>query len=251
MSPLHTFSFIVTCYNGQEFVKPCLESILGQDYPQAHYEVLFIDDGSTDASHASASNFKKAYQNLSLYRIANSGLEKACNIGFRHARYDFLVRVDVDDMLAPGFLSSMNEAISKFREYDFYYCKSYYEYYSQDKQLFKTLPDFDKDEIFDRGDFFATGTAYRKQDLVHAGYYHEDVKNCGLENYNLILRLLSTGKTGLAVEKAAFYYRRHSTNMSTVKRDAIIAYGKKLLRFYQREYRTNQFHPYGLKFALI
>ena len=47
--------------------------------------------------------------------------------------------------------------------------------------------------------------------------------------------------------EASFYYRRHLTNMSTVKQQAIIDYGHKLLAQYGRKFQTNEFHPYGLR----
>lgn len=246
MTTRQAFSIIVTCYNNQEFVEPCLQSLLEQDYPRTYYEILFIDDGSTDGSGVIASAFQKKCRNLTLYRIKNSGLEKACNFGFKHAQHHFVVRVDVDDMLAPGFLTAMNQVIIDCPSYDFYYCKNYYEYYSENDRRLKKLPEFDKDEIFERGDFFATGTVYRKEVIEEVGYYIEDVKNCGLENYNLILRLLTNGKIGLAVKDALFFYRRHHSNMSTVKRAIIIDYGRELLKSYGRSYTTNQYHPYEL-----
>lgn len=249
MKSFHSFSLIIACYNGQEFVTPCLSSIVRQDYPKENFEILFINDGSQDNSLSIASNFQKEHPHLVIHSIENSGLEKACNLGIRQARHDWVVRVDVDDMLAPGFLAAMNEAMIHYPNFDFYYCKKYYEYYSETEKFLKMLPPFDSHEIFERGDFFATGTAYRKKCLIEAGYYPENVKNCGLENYHLILKLLTQGKSGFPVEDACFFYRRHHSNMSTVKRAAIIQYGKELLSCYGRMYKTNQYHPYGLQLS--
>lgn len=243
------FSVIVACYNGRPFVGDCLRSLIGQHYPHELYEILFVDDGSTDGSSALAAHFQKRHSGLRILRIPNSGLEKAANNGIRNATHDRIVRVDVDDMLDPEFLAVMDRAIRRFPDHDFFYSRNYYEYYSARENHPKKLPEFDPEEIVERGDFFATGTVYRKKDLFKAGLYQEAVKNCGLENYNLILRFLTEGKKGKAVAGAAFFYRRHKTNMSTVKRDAIIGYGRKLLRSYGREFKTNRYHPYGLKLA--
>jgi glycosyltransferase involved in cell wall biosynthesis len=168
-------------------------------------------------------------------------------LGIRAARYPWIVRVDGDDMLLPDYLAKINRALIKNPGYDFYYCKRYIEFYSEKRQVPKEIPAFDIEEIFERGDFFATGTAYRKSDLVVLGGYQESVKNCGLENYDLILRLISAGKRGLAVPDARFKYRRHRTNMSTTRREFIVEYGKKLLKGYHRDFHTNEFHPYGLR----
>ncbi len=180
-------------------------------------------------------------------RIQNSGLEVACNTGIRASQFDRVIRVDSDDIVAPNLLRVMDEAISRQPTSDFYYCQQYVEYYSDSEKFEKSVPVFDKEEIFSRGDFFATATVYKKSDLAEVGYFPESVKNCGLENYSVVLDLISRGKRGLAVPGTFFNYRRHHANMSIVKRNAIIEYGQRLLKRHGREFRTNEFHPYNLK----
>lgn len=240
----HPFSLIIANYNTQEYIAQCLESVLMQDYPR--FEAVCIDDGSTDASSAILREFADGNHRMRLIRTENQGLERSCNLGISRAQFDLIVRVDADDFLHRGFLNAMNQAVLKQPEYDFYYCGSYIEYHSESRQIAKTLPAFDPDEIFGRGDFFATGTVYRKTDLELLGGFPTEEKNCGLENYSVVLELLTRGKRGLAVENARFYYRRHAYNMSTVKREAIVRFGEKLLSRYNRKFRTNRYHPYGL-----
>ncbi len=239
------FSLVTACYNTGKYVRTSVESVLGQEYPRDCFELICIDDGSTDDSSAILRSFE-GQQGFVLRRTANHGLESACNLGFSMAQHDRVVRVDADDLLEPGFLRTMDKAIQSYPGFDFYYCKDYIEYYSEEEQFKKTLPEFDVEEIFTRGDFFATGTVYRKDDLAASGFYETAEKNCGLENYNLTLRLLTRGKKGKAVPSALFKYRRHHENMSRLKLNAIISYGHELLRQYGREFKTNPFHPYGL-----
>ena len=241
------FSLIVTCCNTEKYIGECLESLRTQDYDPAFFEVLCVDDGSTDHSPHIIRGFVEALSNFKGLRIENSGLEKACNLGIRQAACNSIIRVDADDMLAPHFLACMNDAMRQNPGFDFYYAKNYVEYYSGAHQIAKELPAFDPEEIFARGDFFATGTVYQKSDLAEVGYFPEKIKNCGLENYTVVLALLARQKKGLAVRGASFYYRRHPLNMSTVKRDAVMDYGKALLKSYGRSFSTNEHHPYGLK----
>ncbi len=241
------FSLIVTCYNFEDFLPDCLDSLVNQDYSQRDYEIVCVDDGSTDGSATIMGKYKKRFENLSMLCLQNSGLEKACNTGIRASRYDWVVRVDSDDRLDPYFLSVMNRAINRRPEFDFYYCKDYFEYYSDAERHEKHLPDFSVEEIFTRGDFFATGTVYKKKNLAEIGYFPEAVKNCGLENYNVVLELLKKNKKGLAVSGTWFDYRRHHANMSMLRREAIVDFGHKLLKHYGRPFVTNEYHPYGLK----
>jgi glycosyltransferase involved in cell wall biosynthesis len=251
MSPVstavHAFSFIVANYNYERFLDECLLSVVSQEYDSAMYEVICVDDGSTDGSWDRMQEFCRRHTNLKAIRTTNSGLEKACNLGLRAARHAWVIRVDSDDILMPGFLGRMNAAIAASPDSKFYYCRDYVEHYSPDEEHTRRLPAFDSEEIFSRGDFFATGTVYSRQALLSVGGFPERDKNCGLENYAVVLELISRGMAGCAVTGAAFKYRRHTCNMSVVQRDKIIAYGRVLLHRHGREYQTNEHHPYALK----
>lgn len=246
MSSPNCFSLIVSCYNLEVYIRECLESLLNQNYPKDAFEIVCIDDGSTDASYEIIQKIAAGHKNIRISKTENSGLEKTCNRGIELAQNEFVVRVDADDVLDRGYLSAMDKAIQTEPGYDFYYCGNYVEYYSESQKQAKSVPPFNAEEIFSRGDFFATATVYRKSQLKAIGLFPEEVKNCGLENYNVILKLISSGKKGLPVPGASFYYRRHFTNMSIVKQQAIIDYGHKLLAQYGRKFQTNEFHPYGL-----
>jgi len=240
------FSLIVTCYDSEKFVRESLESIHAQDYEHDQFEVICVDDGSRDQTADIIQEFKSRFPYIVYLKTIHQGLEKACNEGVRQAKFPWIVRVDSDDMIKANFLTRMNKAIQETAGMSFYYCKQYMEYYFKENQIAKELPEFDPEEIFSRGDFFATGTVYRKSDLFEIGLFPENVVNCGLENYSVILSLIVHQKKGVAVSGTGFCYRRHSTNMSTLRRTAIIEYGKQLLVSYHRSFQTNQYHPYGL-----
>ncbi len=240
------FSLIVASCDMEKYIAECLESLAAQNYDPSFFEIVCVDDGSTDSSAQVIAGYQKKYKNFISIQTHNSGLEKTCNLGIRAARFPWIVRVDADDMADRNLLKALNQAMQEHPGFDFYYCQKYVEYYSAEESYSKSLPFFDREEIFQRGDFFATGTAYRRGDLLEIGGFPDEEKNCGLENYSVILNLITRGKKGFAVEGASFHYRRHKTNMSTVKRQSLIQYGKKLLRHYGRCFVTNQYHPYRL-----
>lgn len=240
------FSIVVACYNGEKFIGDCMDSLVTQDYEPSLFQIVCVDDGSTDASPEILRGFARRHANVLVTRMENSGLEAASNRGLRTAAHERVVRADADDLLPPDFLKKMDAAIKKNPNFDFYYPKKYVELHDGGRKVLRELPDFDAEEIFARGDFFATGTVYKKRDLAEVGLYPEKIKNCGLENYSVVLDLLSRGKTGYAVPDASFFYRRHDANMSTVKRQAIVQFGYELLARHGRKFRANANHPYGL-----
>ena len=104
----------------------------------------------------------------------------------------------------------------------------------------------DKNEIFERGDFLATGTVYAAKILKKYCYYNEGIKNSGLENYELILRLIQDQKIGKHIANSMFCYRRHNSNISIKKNQQIINNGGVLFeKLGLGTYRTNKFHPYN------
>ena len=233
------FSIIITTYNYEKYIRESVESALNQDF-SGEYEVIVIDDCSTDGT----SQILDSYNSLiRIHNKKNLSLEVSANKGIRKASGKYIVRLDADDYLECNFLSEMFKHIEN--ESTFYYGN--YTSVSEDGSYLSkvNLIDFDKDEVKCRGDFLATGTVYSKKMLVELGLYNEETKNCGLENYQLILGLISSGFTGKHIKKNLFFYRRHDGNLSTKKFESIIDYGCELARQYELDFYTiNQYHPY-------
>ena len=238
------YSIIVTAYNYEKFLNICVDSCLQQSQ-EISYEVIVINDGSTDRTEEILKEYNSPL--LSYYTIPNSGIEAASNFGFQKAKGEYLIRLDADDLLLPNYLEVIDSYIDQSQR-KFYY-PNYFVVDNEGKVLeTMTLPAFSKEEVMERGDFLATGTVYRKEDLEEVGFYPTVYKNTGLENYELILSLLLLGVEGERISEPLFHYRRHSLNMSEVKRDKIIGYGRKLLqRLKIGTFKTNENHPYKLK----
>jgi glycosyltransferase involved in cell wall biosynthesis len=235
-------SIIITAYNYEKFVGQCIESCLGQTGFDA-FEVILIDDGSTDSTLSIAQRYAPRLQVVS---TRNGGVEKAGNLGIKLARGAFCVRVDADDFLFPDYLSTLAPYL---KNSDWAFCYPDYSCVDTNGAIIRhvSLPEFDAEEIRERGDFLAGGTLYRKSLLEKLGGYSEETANCGLENYELILAILQHGGTGQHIPADLFAYRTHDKNMSLTRREHIIAYGSKLAaKFGLPAYRTNKNHPYGL-----
>ncbi len=235
-------SIIITSYNYDKYIEECVESCLVQTNTKLSHEVIVVDDGSTDDTpHILESINSDA---LRKYRIENSGIEAASNFGFRKARGQFVVRVDADDKLLPGFLQNVQQFTGL--KYDFIYPNYYV--IDGDGIITETvyLPEFNPQEIKKRGDFLATGTLYSSRILEMMSYYDESLKNSGLENYELILRLLRDGRKGRHIPMTLFCYRRHNSSMSELQFQRIWKNGVQLFKqFEMGEYQTNENHPYN------
>ena len=235
-------SILITAHNYEQFVEECILSCLGQKGFDP-YEVIVIDDGSTDRTAEIARSYEP---DVKVITTENQGVERASNLGLSQATGEFVVRVDADDRLKADYLAIMVSGIEKSGVAFVY---SEYTQIDAEGHPMKevSLPDFDVAEIQERGDFLATGTLYRKEAIVGVGGYDERVKNCGLENYGLVLNLLARRYAAKCVHLPLFDYRIHESNMSLIRRQSIITYGSVLAaRFDLPGYRTNENHPYGL-----
>lgn len=240
------FSIIITSFNYENYIIECVNSCLNQ-VNFSDYEIIVVDDGSTDNTDLLLSKYSD--NKLSVYSLENSGIEKAANFGISKSQGSFIVRVDADDKFSETFLQEINREIEN-SSYDFYY--SNYSIIDSESNIIENviLPQFNNEEIFSRGDFLATGTVFKREVLYKIGLYNTTVKNSGLENFELILKMLLNNNKGKLIAKSLFCYRRHQKNMSDIRRSKIIAFGNDLFnKFCLGKYRTNSNHPYKLKLS--
>lgn len=98
-----TISVIVPVYNQELYLGRCLRSLLSQSYPPSRYEIIIIDDCSTDKTAYALSQFGDSIRVLR--NDQNQGLPYSLNRGLEVAENDFIVRVDADDYVNKDFLN--------------------------------------------------------------------------------------------------------------------------------------------------
>lgn len=103
----YKISIIVPVYNAEGWLDRCMGSILSQNYNS--YEVILVDDGSTDSSPLICDRYSSAYTRFRTVHKANGGVSSARNAGLDIADGEYVMFVDSDDALLPGALASMME----------------------------------------------------------------------------------------------------------------------------------------------
>lgn len=106
-------SIIVPIYNAEAFLERCLSSIQQQHF--GDFEVLMIDDGSTDRSGAIAGEFAAQDSRFHLISQENLGVSAARNAGLERAQGVWLLFVDSDDEVLPDYAASLLEAAGESR----------------------------------------------------------------------------------------------------------------------------------------
>ena len=101
------FSIIVPVYNVKTYLKECIDSILIQSYKD--YEIILVDDGSTDGSEALCDEYAKT-ENVLCFHQKNQGQARARNFAIQKATGEYLLFVDADDYyLTPDALKKIAE----------------------------------------------------------------------------------------------------------------------------------------------
>jgi glycosyltransferase involved in cell wall biosynthesis len=95
-------SIIIPIYNSEKYLEQCLDSVLKQSY--SNYEVIMIDDESTDSSRMIYEKFVHTDKRFVSYHQKNHGVSGARNKGLDVAKGDIIVFLDSDDMIFPVFL---------------------------------------------------------------------------------------------------------------------------------------------------
>lgn len=115
-----TISYIIPLYNGAEFIETCLNSIVNQDVtPIDQFEVIVINDGSTDNSPVIVDEFSKKHQTVRLINQSNQGVGAARNKGVEEANGEYIFFVDADDSLINGGMSKiLGKAFQTNKDFD-------------------------------------------------------------------------------------------------------------------------------------
>ncbi|MCM1034232.1 MAG: glycosyltransferase family 2 protein [Paludibacter sp.] len=100
----NTVSIITPLYNGERFIAQTIESVLSQTYP--HWEMLIINDGSTDNSEHIAMQYAQQDNRIQVISQPNAGSAAARNNGIRRATGRYIALLDADDLWENYFLES-------------------------------------------------------------------------------------------------------------------------------------------------
>ena len=115
-------SIIVPIYNVEQYLRKCVESLLTQDLSPAEYEIILVDDGSTDGCPAICDEYAQALHpsggsrkgaNIKVIHQPNGGLSAARNTGIMAAKGDYVCFVDSDDYWEPNVLGGLMAQVER------------------------------------------------------------------------------------------------------------------------------------------
>ncbi|NLD91042.1 MAG: glycosyltransferase [Fibrobacter sp.] len=133
-------SIILAVYNGKAVVESTLKSIFNQDY--RNYEVIAIDDGSTDDSISLLKEYEKKHsEKMKIIQQSNAGVSAARNVGIKYARGEYIAFLDQDDVWETNKIKKQVTILDNTNDFSFVFCNFYRFKHADGKRFEKTNTD--------------------------------------------------------------------------------------------------------------
>lgn len=188
------FSIIIPVYNTETYLSKTLDSILSQDYQD--FEIICINDGSTDNSLALLEDYKKKDNRITVLNQSNQGVATARNLGLEHAKNEYIVFVDSEDFVTPNWLKDCSKALSEDTDIVIFGLKTYYEKTEKSRAGQYSSKNFPKNfKIYNLFSYhtICSNKVYRRDFLI---------------NNNINFRLQKTGEEQLFFIKSMFFAKK-------------------------------------------
>lgn len=108
-------SVIIPVYNVEKFVAQCLDSVLNQKLELNDYEIIVVNDGSTDSSLEIVQDYANKHKHIKLISKKNGGVGSARNGGIDHAQGKYIYFIDSDDYLIPNSLNILVDTCERHK----------------------------------------------------------------------------------------------------------------------------------------
>ena len=205
-------SVVIPVYNQAQYLSETIDSVLGQTY--RNFEIIIIDDGSTDASPVIARHYGDS---IRYFRQENQGLAGARNSGIHAARSDIICLLDSDDAWSPAYLEKMMEMVSRHAGATVFYCQA--QCIDANGQILPQIVGGSRTRSDDtyrtllRANFLIPSTiTMRRPAIIDAGLF--DVAFRRLQDWELWIRLSKSGHRFVGLADVLVRYRIHSSSLS-------------------------------------
>lgn len=197
-------SVIVATYNSERYLGRSIRSLIAQSLPKNDYEILVVNDGSTDQTERILKSFGNWIKVISLSE--HKGLPFACNEGIGKALGRYTIRVDADDYVHEDLLRIECLYLTLNREYDAVAC----DYYTVDENE-RRIARYNA-----TANPIGCGIMFRKDNLIAIGLYDEAFLILGDDD----LRIRYLQKFNIQrIELPLYRYRQHDSNITRDKKE--------------------------------
>ena len=214
--PNELVSVMMPAYNAEKYIEEAIKSVLAQSY--AHWELIVVDDGSTDGTAGVVAGFEDP--RIKLHQQSNGGESVARNTALRHMRGEFVAFLDADDMYLPDHLALTVSFLKENPHFNAVYTDGYY--CNSSGKLLQTLTSRRRGPF--QGDIFAeavrgsdlfgppVSVVLRRKLIVEQKLQFDEEITIG-PDWVFLMQFAAVGQFGYLDERTCLY-RIHGSNIS-------------------------------------
>lgn len=239
-------SIIIACYNAEEYIGECLESIINQTHH--NIEIIICDDNSTDDSYKILQSYAKADDRILLLKNEKNSFAAATrNRCITNSSGEYLMIQDIDDK---SELNRVEVLLSHLLTENVDFVSSGMLSFDQNKHTMKCLsrsgPEFPQRKDFLWGlPFYHATTLFKRQCIEAVGGYRVSKETRRGQDYDLFMRLYASGFIGKVIDECLYWYREDS---ATIRRRTFSArIDECKIRFHG--FRILKLYPIGFLFV--
>jgi len=197
-------SAIITVYNGEKYIERALKSIFSQSLPKSQYEIIVVNDGSTDNTREILNRYESE---IIVINQTNHGFVWSKNKGIKHSVGKYIIYVDADDYIDNDLFILTTDLLEKHKEYDCIYTDRYEVRRDRNDRVI-----VGKNNIFN---MIACGLLFRKSIFDEIGLF-DDSLLFG-DDYDFMIRFFKNNLSAYYLQKPLYYYVKHDSNMTVQK----------------------------------
>ena len=206
-------SVIVPVYNVELYLRKCIDSLLNQDLARDEYEIVLVDDGSTDQCGTICDEYASRHTHVVALHQANGGLSAARNSGIDEARGDYVFFVDSDDFVESNVLKALVDKVEAedldVLRFNYRNVNERYEMFEPNK-VSKPFVDF-RDEVCDGPTFLVERLGYGcyawqfliRRSLLEGCHFSEGIY---FEDTDWTPRMLLKASRVTSIDLVVYYY---------------------------------------------
>lgn len=208
-------SVIMPCYNQARFLPEAVASLQAQLYP--HWECIIVNDGSSDDTAQVGARLAAVDSRVRIISQQNRGLPGARNRGLAEARGQLVHFLDPDDYIHPEMYEKMTEVFQLRSDVAVVY--SGYQFVTTERAVMRSFPVLPEStdvfhDLLERNPWPCHALMVLKAAVDSVGPFHESKTIYACEDWDLWLRIASTGGKFIPVNGEFACYRRYSSSMS-------------------------------------
>lgn len=210
-------SVLMPIYNVEKYLVESLESIVHQTYD--NYEIICIDDGSTDGSIEILDKYKERYDFIRVLHKENTGYGNSMNIASKMAVGDFIAILEPDDYVLSSMLADIMKIFEEFGDLDFVKC-NYFNLCGESEKTITTVKISEKKDLYNRvlqgeeiynlflTDHVAHWSAiYRKKFLEDNEIYYHETPGASYQDLGMWFLTIACAKKIYLMDEQYYFYR--------------------------------------------